>query len=106
MDLMVAVRRIEKMEKSFDACVKAGKELSDALEGYKKVLGDMTALIEYYDGGAWREDFELDEAGKLPKPLKRGVLSEDGLGDLLDSNREMTLDMLKLLTEMAERRIR
>ena len=31
----------------------------------------------------WRKDFEADEAGKLPQDLKRGVLSEDGLWNLL-----------------------
>ena len=29
-------------------------------------------------------DFKLDELGKLPDDLKRGVLSEDGIADILD----------------------
>jgi len=40
-------------------------------------------LIDYYEGPLWREDFEADEAGKLPKDLKRGVLSEDAVYNLL-----------------------
>jgi len=40
-------------------------------------------LEAYYNSPQWRKDFEADEAGKLPKDLKRGVLSEDGIYDLL-----------------------
>lgn len=35
----------------------------------------------------------MDEAGKLPKNLKRGVLSEDGIYNVLERNKEL-LEML------------
>lgn len=41
------------------------------------------ALIQYYTGGQWLRDFEADQRGELPPDLKRGVLSEDGLWNLL-----------------------
>ena len=41
-------------------------------------------LKEYMDSGQWKADFEADEAGKIPAGVKRGVLSEDGLYDLLE----------------------
>ena len=37
----------------------------------------------YYTGGQWQKDFTDDEAGKLPRDLKRGVLSEDAVYDFL-----------------------
>jgi hypothetical protein len=40
-------------------------------------------LDAYYTSGEWQEDYEADEAGLLPAELKRGVLSQDGLYDLL-----------------------
>ena len=40
-------------------------------------------LTEYYFGPQWRQDFEADEAGLLPPGLKRGVLAEDTLYNLL-----------------------
>ena len=40
-------------------------------------------LLEYYEGGQWLLDFQADERGELPKELKRGVLSEDGIWNLL-----------------------
>ena len=35
------------------------------------------------DSGAWLRDYEADEAGLLPPGFRRGVLSEDGLYNLL-----------------------
>ena len=47
------------------------------------IRDDIQALSQYYEGSLWREDFETDEAGLLPPDLKRGVLSEDGVYNLL-----------------------
>ena len=44
------------------------------------------------------KDVEADEAGKLPKDLKRGVLSEDGLFDLLDEERLVFVRMMEMCT--------
>ena len=45
-------------------------------------------LEEYYTSGEWREDYEADEAGQLPPDLKRGVLSQDGVFNLLERLKE------------------
>ena len=44
---------------------------------------ELQALREYMESGQWKADFEADEAGQIPPGVKRGVLSEDGLYDLL-----------------------
>ncbi len=44
----------------------------------------LAALTAYYTSGEWRADYEADEQGELPPDLKRGVLSQDGLYDLLE----------------------
>lgn len=46
------------------------------------------SLSDYYSSGEWRNDFRDDEAGRLPKDLKRGVLSEDGLYNLFERYKE------------------
>ena len=45
-------------------------------------------LEKYYTGPLWKEDYAADEAGELPTDLKRGVLSEDGVYNLLERWRE------------------
>lgn len=41
-------------------------------------------LDSYYGSPEWKEDLEADEAGLLPADLKRGVLSEDGIYNVLN----------------------
>ena len=79
---MTQTERIAYMEVLFDKSEGAVKRLESALEDFAKIENDIAKLKAYYDKD-WRKDFEADEAGKLPKDLKRGVLSEDGLYDLL-----------------------
>lgn len=56
-----------------------------------KTLARLRTLAEkldaYYTSDEWKRDFADDEAGLLPKDLKRGVLSEDGLYNLLEEIR-------------------
>ena len=56
---------------------------SERIERIKRMEAYYDALREYMDSGLWLSDYEADERGELPKDLKRGVLSEDGLYDLL-----------------------
>ena len=79
---MTRIERITKMEALFDKSEEVIKRLESALEDFAKIENDIAKLEAYYDKD-WRKDFEADEAGKLPKDLKRGVLSEDGIYDLL-----------------------
>ena len=65
-------------------------ELSAALRNYAAVQDDLAALNAYYGSDEWKNDFADDEAGLLPATLKRGVLSEDGLWNLLADHRELT----------------
>ena len=64
-------------------------ELSAALENYEAAQEDIAALNEYYGSEVWKQDFADDEAGLLPADLKRGVLSEDGIWNLLEDAKEL-----------------
>lgn len=83
------ILRIEEMEERMDRVLAAAGELERALEAWEAVRTDREALGAYYESPLWREDFEADEAGELPRELKRGVLSEDGLWNLLELAREL-----------------
>ena len=49
----------------------------------KEIQRDVDTLSAYYGCDEWKQDFADDEAELLPKDLKRGVLSEDGIWNLL-----------------------
>ena len=56
---------------------------------YESVLPELKELEDYYTSPEWQEDYAADEAGLLPEGLKRGVLSQDGINDLLDRFRDL-----------------
>ena len=66
---MDIIERIEHMEALYDRAKETG------------ILPP--ELLESYFGGQWLADYMADERGELPQNLKRGVLSQDGLWNLL-----------------------
>ena len=56
---------------------------------YESVLPGLKELEAYYTSPEWQEDYAADEAGLLPEGLKRGVLSQDGISNLLDRFRDL-----------------
>ena len=80
---MDRIARIRSMEEKFDKAVKVVASLDETLEQFRAVSPEMEELFAYYESDLWREDFEADEEGKLPVDLKCGVLSEDGIYNLL-----------------------
>ncbi len=77
------IERIARYEALFDRLREMTGEISGCPGRIAEIEADVRALSEYYTGKEWREDYEADEKGLLPKTLKRGVLSEDGVYDLL-----------------------
>lgn len=84
-----AAARIEQMETIFDTANGKLNDLETAIAAWKACQDEIRKLEAYYTGADWKKDFALDEAGKLPADLKRGVLSEDGVYNLLERNREL-----------------
>ena len=99
---MEQIERIREMESCLDASERAIRELSEALSAYEAVQPQYRKLSDYYGSEQWMHDFEADEAGKLPPDLKRGVLSEDAVYDLITEYRELQVRMLRLVTGALE----
>ena len=66
------IERVKKYEKLFDEAVTSHDPEK------------LRILEAYYTSGEWMEDYEADELGELPPDLKRGVLSQDALYELLE----------------------
>ena len=92
------------MEACLDGSSAAVRALEAALDRYEADSADRRRLFDYYGSTQWMGDLEADEAGKLPKDLKRGVLSEDAVYDLICDNRELLLRMAKLVAGAIENR--
>ena len=72
--------------------VKATQKM-DALEKkiaeYEEFQSEIKKLEAYYTSQQWKDDYAMDEAGAFPQKLKRGVLSQDGIWNMLERNREL-----------------
>ena len=93
---MEQIERIQYMEQLFDFSSEAIKEHPMPLDKYEEAKKAIASLSRYYDSEEWRQDYEADEAGLLPKDLKRGVLSEDGIWNLLSDWRELEVHFRSL----------
>ncbi len=101
---MNRIERIAEMEGKLNAANAALTAYADALKGYRAAQDAIEALSEYYGSDDWRADFEADERGELPKDLRRGVLSEDGIYDALTENRALFVRTLEVLAEIERER--
>ena len=97
---MPQIERITQMEQILDEASAAIQDLENALARYEALLPRIRQLESYYTGTQWRQDFEDDSVGKLPASLKRGVLSEDAVYDLLTDRIALRETFRKLSEEL------
>ena len=91
---MDRVERVKEMEAAMDELSAAIGALREALEKYEDIQ-PLADKLEEYLAGEWTEDYEADERGELPADMKRGVLSEDGLYDLLAENDDAAVTLIE-----------
>ena len=70
------------MEEYLDCILEKKKDIFWNIKEDAKAQKMLQELVNYYESGQWRTDYECDERGELPKDLKRGVLAQDTLYDL------------------------
>ena len=84
---LLQIERIKWMEQRFNNALAAIKD--GYTNSLKTIKEDIAELSKYYSSELWKIDFAAEEAGNLPPDLKRGVLSEDGIWNLLADYRDI-----------------
>ncbi|MBP3544672.1 MAG: DUF4298 domain-containing protein [Lachnospiraceae bacterium] len=84
-ELQIAICRIRHMEHCLDEvlCAMNDDKCKISVHEDSRIRDMLQELTDYYDNGQWLQDYERDECGELPPDLKRGVLAQDTLYDLL-----------------------
>ena len=72
------------MEERLDKALVLIGNLEKAASEFEQYRSEIDILEEYYTSQQWKDDLELDRSGMLPPDLKRGVLSEDGIYNMLE----------------------
>ncbi|MBQ7703291.1 MAG: GNAT family N-acetyltransferase [Firmicutes bacterium] len=93
------IERIEKYEALMTDVAELIKEPEPTPYTYFKLRKLIRPLEAYYTSDDWKQDYADDEAGLLPIDLKRGVLSQDGIYNLLETFDELTADMMSVVME-------
>ena len=101
---MEQIERIQHFEMLLDRVAPVLENLEGALDAFDGIQEDVQELSGYYESDEWREDFEADEAGRLPLDLKRGVLSEDGIYDVLSNHYALTVRLLDTVSTILKNR--
>ena len=100
---MDQITRISRMEHNLNEVADAIQALSSAAERYTHIQAQLQELSDYYGSTQWFRDYDDDCAGKLPKDLPRGVLSEDAICNIL-SDHASVIAMLKKILESEQTR--
>jgi len=77
------------MESILDKAIKKMDALEKNIAEYKDFQSEIEKLEAYYTSQQWKDDCAMDEEGKFPEKLKRGVLSQDGIWNMLERNKEL-----------------
>ena len=82
-------QHIYQMESILDNAIQKMDVLEKKIAEYELFQDEIKKLEAYYTSPQWKKDFAADEAGKYPDKLRRGVLSEDGIWNILERNKEI-----------------
>ena len=83
---MNQIERIRYFEQLYNETINTLMKTEKILEEYEEAQQGIRRLEEYYTGDEWKKDFEDDEKGLIPSEIRRGVLSEDSVYNLLEKN--------------------
>ena len=83
-------KHIYEMESILDIAMQKMDALEKKIAEYKDFQTEIEKLEKYYTSQQWKDDYAMDEAGIFPEKLKRGVLSQDGIWNMLERNKELT----------------
>ena len=93
------IARITNMEGVLREGSRIVAALDASLSELTALAPGLAALNQYFGSSLWWEDFDADEAGKLPADLPRGILSEDEAFNLLEDYRSL----LERMADLARR---
>ena len=83
------IKRITEMERCLDEISEAFYSRGAEIKNDDHIQESIKKLTDYYESDLWLSDYEADSEGRIPRDLKRGVLSEDAVYNLLAEIEDM-----------------
>lgn len=95
---------ITQMENILNSHEDVLKKLEAALDFIEAHMDDFKSLAAYYGSDQWFADLSDDERHLIPDTLPRGVLSQDGIDNLMGSYYDTGIRMIELGAQMLKNR--
>jgi len=83
---MNQIERITHMEQTLNEAIGIIVSMDEASQNYQSIQPQLEELFAYYFSPQWKQYPDDDCAENIPADLKRGVLSEDAVYNLLTDN--------------------
>ena len=80
------------------------KDCPESIKDNEEIKVKIIVLRKYQESGQWLLDYECDERGELPADLKRGVLSEDAVYDLITDHSALMARMQRAVLRSIEKK--
>ena len=90
-------------KKNMEPKAKLLEELEEILNKLDKDSKNYNELVKYYYSKNWAKDKEDFEKDLLPDVEVAGVLTEDGIYDMMTTSSGLAIQMLELATKMLKR---
>lgn len=99
-ELMEIEKRITGLESIFNEGLKHADLLRQVLDANQEQVGKLNKLFTYYGSSEWHKHLDLEAKGKISTSLPRGILSEDGIYNLLTDYRDLAEQMRALADQL------
>ncbi|MGT2827457.1 DUF4298 domain-containing protein [Streptococcus himalayensis] len=86
---------IQIMEAIANRAAAVFEQLESSLAAFEDLEEDFARLLAYYESD-WRKHYEMDNEGKFPSDMPRGVLGEDTIYNLIVSHHELLAELKRL----------
>lgn len=96
------IERVNLMEDAYDDVRGMVSSLNSSIDKYLELQARIDLLDQYQESKQWIQDYEADEAGMIPSHVKRGVLSEDGLDNLLRDVEDVEDRMTSIVADLID----
>lgn len=95
------IENIQKHELSLNRANELLNKLETIIEEWKKFNPNFLELMEYYQSPEWMEDFDAGNKGVF-KDINCGILSEDGIFNMFQRQRELNFKMIRVALNYLE----
>lgn len=76
------------------------KDMETLLDAIANHQTEYASLLEYYYSDQRNQDLQDEKNDLIPKTMARGVLSEDGIFDLVGDYRDTAIRMMEVALQM------